>query len=92
MMTIVKVWLDGANPPIVRTAEMLASGNLVGFRDQVDMVFNHLKTDHGIAGWIYDGLPLGKAGRRTVRILFETNISASIDRLHDDRAIVKANQ
>ena len=42
------------------------------------MVLDHLKTDHGIGGRIYDGHPLRKARRRSVRILLETSALASI--------------
>ncbi len=70
---------------------MLAGESSVGLRDQIDMVLDHLKTDHGMGGRIDDGLASREARRRTFRIFLETKIGAGIDLLHDYRAIVETD-
>ena len=55
----------------------------VGLGDELNVVFDHLEADNGIGGWIVDGIALRKAGRRALRALLKTKISAGANSLHD---------
>ncbi len=90
--TMVQRCLSGGLTPLRWPKVLVACEDSVGLGDQIDMVLDHFKTDHGIGARVYDGLSSRKTRRRTVRILLKTKISAGINRLHDDSAIFETNQ